>query len=174
MDYQILSFDATAGLVIASFGPIVTHVELPIVNGKFDASDLDNLIRNSVPADKLARLTAIANGEVGGAEEVMALIAPPPPMSQDQIEWGIRGYVKLHLDLVAQGIGYDSIDEAVGYADEPEVPKYQIEGAALRAWRSKVWVKTDQIIEAYKTGVIPQPTAQAVVETLPKFVYPAL
>ena len=122
----------------------------------------------------MARLTAIAKGEVEGAEEIIALLEPPPAMSEDQIEWGINGYVQLHLDQVAQGIGYDNIVSAISYADELSVPKYQIEGSALRAWRSKVWEKAGQIIASYKSGVIPQPTAQAVVDALPKFVYPTI
>lgn len=43
------------------------------------------------------------------------------------------------LDTKAQSWGYDSIFTAVTYADEPAVEQFQLEGQALRTWRSQVW-----------------------------------
>lgn len=47
--------------------------------------------------------------------------------------------VRIRLDQVASSWGYDDIKNAVTYAEEPAVPKYQNEGKALRAWRSLLW-----------------------------------
>lgn len=43
------------------------------------------------------------------------------------------------MDDAARALGYDDIKTAITYADEPSVPKFQAEGQAFRAWRSRVW-----------------------------------
>lgn len=68
----------------------------------------------------------------GGAPELVDALPVPPTT------WA-PGVVQRHLDNVAQRVGYDSIASAVSYAGEPAVPRYQLEGQALRAWRSLVW-----------------------------------
>lgn len=47
--------------------------------------------------------------------------------------------VQARLDSHAQSWGYDNIFTACTYAEEPEVPQFQAEGQALRAWRSATW-----------------------------------
>lgn len=172
MDYKILSFDTSSGVIIAAFGAIVSHVEVPIVNGAYDISNIDTLIRASVPADKLARLDAIKEGDVSGTQAVLAIVEPPAPMTDEQVIYGIVGYVQYHMDRTAQNYGYDDIKSAVTYADEPIVQKYQIEGQAFRAWRSLVWDSCTKTLFDFQSGTIPKPTAQEVVDGLPAFVIP--
>ena len=47
--------------------------------------------------------------------------------------------MQAHLDTVARTYGYDGIATVVTYAEEPAVARFQLEGQAFRAWRSKVW-----------------------------------
>jgi hypothetical protein len=68
------------------------------------------------------------------AEEVSS----KPLSEEDRAIYFIAG-VRLHLDNSAQAFGYDSMQSAVTYAEEPAVPKFQLEGKSFRAWRSVVW-----------------------------------
>lgn len=56
------------------------------------------------------------------------------------------------LNKTAMQFGYDSIFTAVTYAEEPAIPKFQREGQALRAWRSRVWATCYSILEDVKAG----------------------
>lgn len=40
------------------------------------------------------------------------------------------------LEQVAKSWGYQSTVECISYADEPAVPRFQVEGMTLRRWRS--------------------------------------
>lgn len=53
-----------------------------------------------------------------------------------------------YLDRIAVSKGHRSIDIAVTYADEPAVPKYQIEGQRLRRLRSLVWATYEDTVAA--------------------------
>lgn len=91
-----------------------------------------------------------------------------------QITNALRDAVQAHLDATAVGLGYDSIYTAVTYADEPEVPKFQIEGQALRAWRSRVWAACHVVMNAVLAGQREVPTAAELIAELPPFVAPAV
>ncbi len=43
------------------------------------------------------------------------------------------------LNETAVSYGYESIINAISYAAEPAVQKFQLEGIAFRQWRSLVW-----------------------------------
>lgn len=76
-------------------------------------------------------------------------------------------YVQKHLNLKAEEHGYDNINTAVSYADEPSVPKFQTEGQAFRAWRSLVWDKCYQILADFEAGNISEPSPEEVIAQLP-------
>jgi hypothetical protein len=61
---------------------------------------------------------------------------PPPPVPSVAT---YSAALRALLDAKAQERGYDGILSAVSYADDPN-PAYAAEGAALRAWRSSVYV----------------------------------
>lgn len=46
--------------------------------------------------------------------------------------------VQAFMDSKAKAWGYESLASAITYADEPIVPRFQEQGRALRAWRSRV------------------------------------
>lgn len=80
-------------------------------------------------------------------------------------EAAIKAAVQAHLDATALAHDYDSIAIAVTYADEPSVPKYQMEGQAFRAWRSLVWSAALPMIDGVHT-------VDDVLATLPAFALP--
>lgn len=53
-----------------------------------------------------------------------------------------------YLDRTAVAMGHRSIDLAATYADEPAVPKYQLEGQRLRRLRSLVWAAHEEIVSS--------------------------
>lgn len=91
---------------------------------------------------------------------------PPPTLAQVQAQ--LSAAVQRHLDEVAQGRGYDNINSAVSYADEPEEPKYQAEGRAFRKWRSKVWRRCGEVLADVHDGKRAVPTAQELINLLPE------
>lgn len=68
--------------------------------------------------------------------------------------------VQGELDSVARSFGYGDpnrpdvspILHAISYAEEPAVPKFQVEGRLLRAWRSLYWAACWPILDAVKKG----------------------
>lgn len=102
--------------------------------------------------------------------------AAPPPPTPEQLERALQKQltdaVQLHMDAQAQAIGYDNIFTAVTYADEPEVAKFQAEGLAFRAWRSRVWARCYELLDQVKAGTRPVPTAEQLIAELPALVLP--
>lgn len=81
--------------------------------------------------------------------------------------------IQQYMDSAAQASGYDSMQTAVTYAEEPVVPKFQLEGLAFRAWRSLVWDYAYEQLAQVEAGLKEQPTIEDVILALPKLVLPA-
>ena len=79
----------------------------------------------------------------------------------------ITGQVTQFINAAATKLGYDSISVAVSYADEQSVPKFQIEGTALRAWRSAVWAYYYTQLDLVDAGTRTLTTAAAMIAELP-------
>lgn len=77
------------------------------------------------------------------------------------------------LDSSAQAFGYDSINNAVSYAEEPAVPKFQNDGKAFRTWRSLVWAYAYSVMDAVLAGTQEQPTLDEFLADMPKLDLPA-
>lgn len=73
-----------------------------------------------------------------------------------------------HLDAAASARGYDSIATAVSYAEEPVVPRFQDDGLAFRAWRSRVWAYAYEQLALVMAGERPVPTVNVFLAELPK------
>ena len=84
----------------------------------------------------------------------------------------LERYIQQQLDTEAQAVGYDSIQSAVSYADEPAVAKFQAEGQAFRAWRSKVWDACYQWVAAANGDAAQLPVQGEVMALLPALVLP--
>lgn len=137
--------------------------EYPSLPG--DAVEITPEERADLLAGELSGLR-IAPGPGG----LPTLVPPPPPSRAEQIA-ALTAAVQAHVDAQARLLGYDDIRSAVSYADEPAVPRYAAEGAALRAWRSLVWAACYAGLEAL-CEESPLPDAAAVIAALPAFAAP--
>lgn len=72
--------------------------------------------------------------------------------------------IRRHLDDTAEAQGFESMLDAVSYADEPTDPARQALGAALRAWRSTVMLRVD--------AAPPNQPGPALIRSLPDFPAP--
>lgn len=105
------------------------------------------------------RIVADANGRL--------VLADPPAPTPEQVIASITAAVQAHMDAAARDAGYDDVKSAVTYADEPAVPRFQEEGRAFRAWRSLVWAKCYELLDAVQAGTRPPMTAEQVIAELP-------
>lgn len=132
---------------------------------------------DAIPADAVeisaevhaALLEAQASGQRIGADDngYPILINQPAP-TYEQIVVGMTAAIQAHLDATAKQYGYDDMKTAVTYADEPFIPKFQMEGQALRKWRSHVWAVAYTELDKHQEGD-PIPTGEELIALLPPF-----
>lgn len=96
---------------------------------------------------------------------------PLPAQTEEQVEQvlvsNFERAIQAHLDMAARARGYDSIATAVSYAEEPAVQRFQEDGRAFRAWRSRVWAYAYDQLAQVKAGKRPVPTLDAFLAELP-------
>lgn len=97
----------------------------------------------------------------------MPVALEPPAPTLDEVKAQKVATVQAHLDAAARALNYDSISNAITYADEPAVPKYQGEGRALRAWRSAVWARCYEIMAEVEDGSREVPSDEDLIAELP-------
>jgi len=100
-------------------------------------------------------------------------VDPQVLLTPEQLAARLSYAVSAHIEGTARALGYDSVADAITYADEPAVPTFQAEGRALRAWRSLVWQAAVPALEAVKSGAAQAPAAADLIATLPAFEAPA-
>lgn len=100
------------------------------------------------------------------------ILVDPPPPTLGQVASALTASVQEHLDDVASSYGYDNVFTACTYADEPSVPRFQREGAAIRAWRSAVWAACHAVMDDVQAGHRQIPTASELIAILPELVMP--
>lgn len=107
--------------------------------------------------------------------EWAVLDAVPSPLMPDPAEVSklYENAVQAKLDGAAIAARYDSIATAVSYAEEPAVAKFQNDGIAFRAWRSKVWAYAYEQLALVLSGGREQPTVEAFLLELPALELPA-
>lgn len=120
---------------------------------------------------------ALLSGETEGMVISPGLDGKPglearPPQANEQIVLMFKKAIQRHMDEIAITLGYDDIKTAVTYAEEPSVPKFQVEGKALRAWRSLIWAYGYVQIDAVQSGARPLPTPEELIAELPLLVMP--
>jgi len=93
---------------------------------------------------------------------------PPPPSRQDVIQ-SYRAETRRFLNDQAMSMGFEGIDSAVTYADEPSFKQFQDDGIALRKWRSLVWKHATERIAAIGVVTSPIPALADLVASLPPF-----
>lgn len=101
-----------------------------------------------------------------------ALFSPPSTVQPDpvEVEKEKKALVQDYLDGTARTLRYDSIANAITYAEEPAVPKFQAEGRALRAWRSMVWQEFFALLEDVDSGSRMMPTNEDIISLMPKLI----
>lgn len=92
--------------------------------------------------------------------------------TEAQIVAGYEAALDAHIDAAARSLGYLSILSAISYAEEPAVPRFQLEGQALRAWRSLCYAKGHAVLAAVKAGERQAPTHSQLIAELPALVLP--
>lgn len=80
--------------------------------------------------------------------------------------------IQSQLDEKAIVHGYDNINTAVSYAEEPAVEKFYLEGRAFRAWRSLVWAYAYEQLAAVLAGERAQPDVESFLLELPALQLP--
>lgn len=88
----------------------------------------------------------------------------PAPSRDDQIA-SLGAAVERHMNAVARSHEFKGIDDAISYADEAAVPKFQEQGQAFRAWRSVVRGRWFEI----RDGGDELPTVAGLLAELPPF-----
>lgn len=102
----------------------------------------------------------------GGAVSTPAELVTTPDI--DTLVAQYEAQLQRWLDQTAQAFGFDNIATAVTYADEPAVPLFQAQGAALRAWRSHLWLAGRLMCAEVKAGTRPVPTEAEVLAAMPQ------
>ncbi|MDR7865174.1 MAG: hypothetical protein RIN56_00070 [Sporomusaceae bacterium] len=125
--------------------------------------DIDDATHADCIANPGRRRVDVAAGQI-------VAYTPPGPTPEERAE-GIKrsliNVVQANMDAAAQALGYDDIKSAVTYADEPAVPKFQAEGQAFRAWRSRAWQYCYDQLDAITTGARTNvPTAEELIDEL--------
>lgn len=115
-------------------------------------------------------LDAQATGKRIAADETGFPIAvDPPPPTAEEVRASKVALVQAHMDAAAQAMSYNSIANAITYADEPAVLKFRDEGRALRSWRSLVWERCYEILAEVEAGERGVPSDEELIDQLPKF-----
>ncbi|SFD83190.1 hypothetical protein [Massilia yuzhufengensis] len=98
---------------------------------------------------------------------VELLLAESPALPEAVIVAMYEQAVDQHIDTGARAYGYMSILTAISYAEEPAVQRFQLEGQALRAWRSLCYAKCHEVLAAVKAGARAQPTVGQLLAEMP-------
>lgn len=122
-----------------------------------DAIDIDEALYARFLSGEISAFTVVSGG---------VMEAQSAGLSADEIIIARTYSVQSHIDSIARSLGYDNIYTACTYADEPAVPKFQIEGRALRSWRSLVWSKCHEIMDSGLTEI---PSEEELIALLPEF-----
>lgn len=100
------------------------------------------------------------------------IVGIPEPTEEEKaasLQTQYTALIQSMLDKEAQKLGYDNCNSVCTYVDTG-VQKFDDEGRAFRKWRSAVWAKGYEILDAVKAGETAIPTEEELVEMLPQFV----
>lgn len=96
-----------------------------------------------------------------------------PVLTHDQKVAVWQKVVDDFADDMARAFRFKDLAEAISYASEPEVPEYQMEGKAFRAWRSKLRFAFDTLTSRIAAGIADAPgTPDDLIAAMPPFVRP--
>lgn len=98
--------------------------------------------------------------------QIKAIQEPTAEEKNAQIQAQLTNAVQRVLDNEAQKLNYDSCLSVCSYVDTG-FSKFDDEGKAFRAWRSAVWAKGYEILNAVLAGEREIPTEEEVLAELP-------
>lgn len=110
-----------------------------------------------IPVDGLS----VGVGDIYDGVSFSKPLPPPPTVTE------MEDAVQAHLDTVAAKAGYDNIYTACTYAEEGAVPKFQMEGKQLRAWRSLVWAYCHTVLKDVQDKKREVPSISQLITELP-------
>lgn len=99
-------------------------------------------------------------------DEYEAITTKPYGDTPEEVQAMLTAKVQKYLDTMAQKLGYDSCLSVCSYVDTG-VAKFDEEGDAFRQWRSAVWQKGYEIVDAVKEGTRDIPTEEELFAELP-------
>ena len=99
-------------------------------------------------------------------DEYEAITTKPYGDTPEEVQAMLTAKVQKYLDATAQKLGYDSCLSVCSYVDTG-VAKFDEEGEAFRKWRSAVWQKGYEIVDAVKTDMRDIPTEEELFAELP-------
>jgi hypothetical protein len=99
---------------------------------------------------------------------------PPTPEALAAIARQFEVMLDDHVDATAKSMGYLNTLSAVSYADEPAVPRFQVEGQAFRAWRSRVYARAIEVQGEVLRGERLPPTPSELLGLMPAFERPVV
>ena len=102
-------------------------------------------------------------------ERVFVIKAIPEPTQEEKEQAMVDGFARIVQDMLdeeARKLNYDSCLSVCSYYDTG-YEKFDVEGAAFRAWRSAVWVKAYAILDEVKAGTREIPTEEELLAELP-------
>lgn len=154
---------------------ITVYEEREVVNGKGEKvkiqvpvekpNDAPNTLSKYAEAAKWCNEQGTATIEdKGDYYEVVAIVIPEP--TPEEIQDKLTVSVQRYLDTTAQKLNYDSCLSVCSYVNTG-VAKFDEEGAAFRQWRSAVWQKGYEIVDAVKAGTRDIPTEEELFAELP-------
>ncbi|OZI57862.1 hypothetical protein [Bordetella genomosp. 1] len=102
------------------------------------------------------------------------VLGDPPPPSPEQVELARTQAVQRELDAAARARRYVDLADAISYANEPAVARFQVEGQAFRVWRSQVWEHVHAIFDQVEAGARSMPEQDELIASLPVLHIPSV
>ena len=161
--------DPTFGLLDAAWWPEEDVSGELGTNKKWGAEVLTLDVERKVVKVSRKQVNMTAAEKAARDADIAAQVAAAQAAVMAEFERAVQG----KLNGAAIAAKYDSIENAVSYAEEPAVPKFQNDGKAFRAWRSLVWAYAYEQLALVLAGERAQPTVDEFLLELPQLELPA-
>lgn len=107
-----------------------------------------------------------AHIEKNGSIYIIVANPAPPEPTPEEILKGYEDAVQAHLDATAQSRGYDNTYTCLSYLSSTDEIWHR-EANAFNSWRDSVWRKCHEVLNAFMSGAIEQPTVEELIAQLP-------
>lgn len=160
---EVASFCSNNNAEIKVIGTVNKTVQAHTLEGKQDyAIFTDGTKIKMFPYNK--SMYAVGKTVSMKQYKIVEIVVPEP--TPEEIQEQLTVAVQKYLDTTAQKLNYDSCLSVCSYVDTG-VAKFDEEGATFRQWRSAVWEKGYEIVDAVKAGTRDIPTEEELFAELP-------